>query len=193
LRNDHHIETLAMNIALPLLVGALGFAAFAAALAPPVPTVVAQLRPPKDEALLFRAFAQGVQIYECADEGRGPQWVFKEPEAALVDERGTPLGKHYAGPTWQSFDGSKVMARVVASADASDPTAIAHLLLKARFHEGDGIFAKVRSIQRLQTAGGRAPRDGCTAKQLTRQVRVHYLATYYFYGEAPRLQATMVN
>jgi len=43
LRNDRHVEMPAMKIALPLLVGALGFAAFAAGLVPPAPTVVAQL------------------------------------------------------------------------------------------------------------------------------------------------------
>ncbi|MGE5615848.1 MAG: DUF3455 domain-containing protein [Bacillota bacterium] len=174
-----------MKFVVPAFVGVLGLASLASSWGHPVPRVVAQLTPPSGETLLLRAFAQGVQVYECVDGAAGPQWIFRAPEATLVDERGKPLGKHYAGPTWESNDGSKVVGRLVASADAADPSAIPHLLLKAESHAGDGVFANVRSIQRLQTVGGRAPRAGCDAKELTRQTRVYYTATYYFYGQAP--------
>lgn len=171
-----------VKIAVAALVGAFGFANVASSDAEPAPQVAAQLAPPNGELLLFRAFAKGVQIYECAGGSPGPRWVFKAPEADLADGRNNPLGIHYAGPTWESNDGSKVVGRVVASVDAPDPGAIAHLLLEAESHAGDGVFAKVRSIQRLQTAGGRAPGEGCSAKELKRQARVPYSATYYFYG-----------
>jgi hypothetical protein len=174
-----------LRIAVPALVGALGLANVASGHGESAPRVAAQLTPPNTEALLFRAFAQGVQIYECADGGSGPRWVFKAPEASLTDDRGNPLGTHYAGPTWESNDGSKVAGRTIASVDAPDPSAIPHLLLKAESHAGDGVFAQVRSVQRMQTAGGRAPNEGCGAKELRRQARVPYTATYYFYGDAP--------
>ena len=174
-----------MKIVVPAFVGVLGIANLASSWGRSAPYVVAELTPPFGETLLFRAFAHGVQVYECAGSSAGPQWVFKSPEAALLDDHGYAVGKHYGGPTWESKDGSKVVGRVIASAEASDPSAIPHLLLKAESHAGDGVFARVRSIQRLQTVGGRAPRDGCNAKELARQARVHYTATYYFYGEAP--------
>ena len=146
---------------------------------------MAELTPPRGDVLLVRAFARGVQIYECVDRDSSLRWVLKGPEAELFDEQGRVLGKHYAGPTWESNDGSKVVGRVVASEDSSDPSAIPHLLLKGELQQGSGVFAKVRSVQRLQTVGGRAPRDGCSAAQRMREARVPYTATYYFYGEAP--------
>jgi hypothetical protein len=167
-----------------LLVGtSIALASFVSHSEPATPVVVASLTPPKGETLLLRAFAQGVQIYECAAAASGTQWAFKGPEAALADEHGKPLGKHYGGPTWESTDGSKVVGHPVASVDSSDPTAIAHLLLKADSHTGYGVFAGVTSVQRLQTAGGRAPKEACDAKDIGRQARVPYSATYYFYGE----------
>jgi hypothetical protein len=175
-----------MRIAVPLVAASLALASFTSQSQSQshAPLVVASLTPPSGETLLFRALAKGVQIYECAAGASGPQWVFKAPEAELLDEQGNRLGKHYAGPTWESIDGSKVAGRVVASADASDPSAIAHLLLKAESHAGNGAFAEVQSVQRLQTTGGRAPKEACDAKDLGRLARVPYAATYYFYGGA---------
>src|SRR5262252_2615681 len=63
------------------------------------------LRPPADQVLALEAFATGVQIYECAANQDQPprfDWVFKAPEAELLDKAGPKIGKHYAGPTWES-------------------------------------------------------------------------------------------
>jgi hypothetical protein len=56
-------------------------------------------------------------------------------------------------------------------------------LLKARSTSGDGIFASVRSIQRVNTEGGRAPEVNCSRENLAQVARVPYRATYYFYGD----------
>jgi uncharacterized protein DUF3455 len=149
-----------------------------------VPVVVAQLAPPKDQVLLVRAFAEGVQVYECRRVEAGLQWKFVAPEAQLNDDLGHVIGTHYAGPTWEATDGSKVVGKVVSTVDAADPGAIPHLLLEASAHEGSGVFTKVRSIQRLQTNGGRAPAEGCREQDLGQKARVRYRATYYFYGNA---------
>jgi len=150
-----------------------------------VPQVVAPLAPPKGEALLLRAFAEGAQVYECRNDDTGLRWAFIGPEAELTDDGGHTIGKHYAGPTWEAIDGSTVKAEVVTSVDATDPSAIPHLLLKAKENGGNGVFAKVRSIQRLHTNGGRAPREACLDHDVGRRVRMRYLATYYFYGDPP--------
>ncbi len=150
-----------------------------------VPQVVAPLTPPKGETLLLRAFADGMQVYECRRDDTGLRWAFIAPEAELTDDAGYTIGKHYAGPTWESRDGSKVVGQVVSSVDATDPSAIPHLLLKAKENGGTGVFAKVRSIQRLQTNGGRAPGEPCLDQDIGRRMRMRYIATYYFYGDPP--------
>jgi hypothetical protein len=176
-----------MKLAVPALLVTLALASFETYPALRAPYVVAPLTVPSGEAILFRAFADGVQVYECGRGESGLQWVLKGPEADLVDDRAQPIGKHYFGPTWEALDGSRVVGSVVASVDASDPSAIPHLLLKVKERTGDGVFANVRTIQRLQTAGGRAPREACLVKDMGRLVRVHYTATYYFYGDKPNM------
>jgi len=180
---DASHQRVAMKVVGAVFIAALALVSFHSMARVGAPHVVPTLTPPQGETILFRAFADGVQVYECGEGASGPQWVFKGPEASLVDDRSVPLGRHYAGPTWESIDGSRVVGRVVASVDANDPGAIAHLLLKAQSHAGAGVFANVRSIQRLQTVGGRAPNEACTAMDRGREARVPYSATYYFYGE----------
>ncbi len=104
--------------------------------------------------------AQGVQIYECLakkDQAGGYEWAFVAPEADLFDARGNKTGKHYAGPHWESTDGSKILGTVKERANAPTSDAIPWLLLAAKSVGPDGSFSKVRSIQRVNTAGGVGP------------------------------------
>jgi hypothetical protein len=143
------------------------------------------LQPPAGQNLVLTARGTGVQIYECGAAKEGPaqfSWIFKAPEADLADASGRPLGKHYAGPTWEAGDGSKVVGEVVAKHDAPVSSAIPWLLLRAKSTSGSGIFTAVASIQRLHTVGGGPPRDGCDAAQLGRESRVPYSAVYRFYA-----------
>lgn len=173
-----------MHVAVTCVAATLAFASFQSRSVGSAPVVVAELAPPKDEVLLLRAFADGVQIYECVRGETSPVWKFLAPEAELADDLGHVIGTHYAGPTWQSNDGSKVAGKVVSSVDAADPGAIPHLLIRASAHEGSGVLTKVRSIQRLQTSGGRAPAGTCREEDVGQKTRVRYKATYYFYGDA---------
>jgi hypothetical protein len=93
---------------------------------------------------------------------------------------GQPAGKHYAGPTWESLDGSLVVGARVAGA-SPDPSAIPWLLLRAVSHAGDGVMDEVTFIQRVVTHGGLAPADGCSASNTGDLARVPYTATYCFY------------
>lgn len=144
----------------------------------------ARLAPPAGEVLVLHTLAVGVQTYECAASASGPAWTFKEPRAALVDASGHPVGRHYAGPTWEAADGSTVVGRVVASVDSADASAIPHLLLASKGNAGEGIFARVRSIQRVETSGGRAPKEPCATADIGRRAQTPYSATYNFYGAA---------
>jgi hypothetical protein len=92
------------------------------------------------------------------------------------------VGGHYAGPTWEANDGSKVVGEVVERANAAGPGAIPWLLLKARSNDGPGAFRTVTYVQRLETAGGVAPTEGCHQSAAGAERAVEYGATYTFYG-----------
>ena len=142
------------------------------------------LKVPATQTLSVVAQATGVQIYECAASKTNPtrfEWAFKAPEAQLVDNAGKSIGKHYAGPTWESNDGSKAVGEVKARNDGPDANAIPWLLLSAKSAEGNGIFGKTQSVQRVNTVGGKPPADGCSQAQIGKEARVPYRATYNFY------------
>jgi len=161
---------------------ALGIALAGCTSPPQLPAAPAELAPPAGEVLVLEALARGVQTYECtADNATGYQWRFKGPEARLVDRGGRDLGKHYPGPTWEAPDGSKVVAELRSQVNSPDADSIPLLLLKARSTSGSGMFANVRSIQRLDTVGGRAPVATCSHENFATVARVPYTATYYFY------------
>jgi hypothetical protein len=139
----------------------------------PVPE---SLKPGPAESLARVVPAKGVQIYECRDG----KWAFVAPEADLFDSRGRLIGRHYAGPTWESAaDGSKVVGSVKSRADAPAPGAIPWLLLNTKSTGGKGSFSDVTSIQRVATAGGVAPAGGCA--DAGARARVDYTADYYFF------------
>jgi hypothetical protein len=135
--------------------------------------------------MVLEARATGVQIYECTASRDQPghfEWVFKAPEAELFDEAGRKVGKHYAGPTWEALDGSKVVGEVKAHDDGPDRNAIPWLLLSARSNSGTGVLSQIKSVQRLQTVDGKAPAAPCGRDNAQQVARVPYKAAYYFYA-----------
>jgi hypothetical protein len=141
-----------------------------------------KLRPAGNESLAMIVPAKGVQIYECrATRARDYEWAFVAPEAELYDTGGNRIGRHYAGPHWEANDGSKVVGQLKERADAPLTGAIPWLLLTAKSVGPDGSFGKVTAIQRVRTAGGVAPRDGCVKGTAGTSVRVDYTADYQFF------------
>lgn len=158
----------------------LGGCATTQPLAPP--EVPAALRAPAGQSLYLEALADGVQIYECSQKPDSAyEWTFRAPEASLADRSGHPLGRHYAGPTWESSDGSAVVGEAKARDPGPRSSAIPWLLLAAKANTGSGTFAAAKSIQRVATVGGLAPAAACTGANLKHVARVPYTATYYFY------------
>lgn len=152
------------------------------------PDAPAELRPPSNQQLALEVPATGVQIYECAPKKDQPdqfEWAFKAPEAQLFDRAGRKIGIHYAGPSWEAPDGSKVVGEVKARDPGPDPNAIPLLLLNVKSIGGAGVFSQVKSIQRLQTRGGKAPSTPCAKDSVGQQARVPYTAVYYFYVAKP--------
>ena len=153
-----------------------------------LPSVPESLRTPATEMLSLEAAATGVQIYECGARKDDPtrfEWTFKAPEAELFDRAGRRIGRHYAGPTWESDDGGKVVGVVKARDDGPDAGAIPWLLLGAKSTAGTGVFGRTTSIQRVRTVGGNPPGETCGAAQAGKLARVDYRATYYFYVPKP--------
>jgi hypothetical protein len=168
--------------------GAALLATCAASLFDASPTVPEELRAPAGQVLSLTARATGVQVYDCNSNKTDPtrfEWIFKAPDAVLFDSVGRKIGKHYGGPTWESNDGSKVLGEVTARDDGPDADAIPWLLLKAKSTSGSGVLGQTQSIQRVRTAGGKAPAQGCTREQAGKEARMPYKATYYFYASRP--------
>ena len=134
------------------------------------------LQAPAGNKVAFHLYAEGVQIYRWD----GASWIFVAPEAALFPGSGGAgvVGIHYAGPTWESASGSKVVGTVLQRC-TPDPDAIPWLLLGAVSSRGPGIFHRVTFIQRVNTVGGKAPTaPGDFPGELA---RVPYTAEYFFY------------
>jgi hypothetical protein len=145
--------------------------------------VPAELKVAEGNEEFLRLLGRGVQIYTCKAkaDNSGFEWTFKAPEAVLLDNANAQVGTHYAGPTWEGNDKSKVVGERVASVNSPDSSAIPWLLLKTKSAEDAGVFSKTTFIQRLETTGGKAPGTGCDASKLDAESRVNYTAIYAYF------------
>jgi len=134
------------------------------------------LRAPEGSKLVAHMYATGAQIYRWS----GTAWLFAGPSAVLYsDAAGSDrVGTHYAGPTWESVDGSTVRGSspVVCPVGSDD---IPWLRLTGTPGEMPGIFRRVTSIQRVNTVGGTIPTEPGTTPGEERHEP--YTAEYYFY------------
>jgi hypothetical protein len=141
-----------------------------------------QLQPPAGERLLLQVSAKGDQVYTCKNDAGKIAWVLKAPDAQLFDKDGKPFGKHFAGPSWEASDGSRIIGKAVANVPSPDADSIPWLLVTVVGHEGGGVLSAVTSIQRLNTKGGKTPASGCDAEHVAQEVRVPYTANYLFFA-----------
>jgi hypothetical protein len=167
------------RIAFATLFAAVSIVLAVAAAAQQVPQ---QLQPPASEKLLVQVHAKGDQVYTCKADGAQFVWTLKAPDAQLFDKDGKAFGKHFAGPSWEASDGSRVTGKAVANAPSPDADSIPWLLVNIVSHEGEGVLARATSIQRLNTKGGKAPASGCDAAHVGGELRVPYSADYFFYA-----------
>jgi hypothetical protein len=132
-----------------------------------------------------RFSATGVQIYKCQASTAAPAdfaWTFVAPEATLFDREVKVAGKHYAGPTWEANDGSRIVGKVAAKAAAPDGASIPWLLLSATVAQAGDVFGGVAYVQRVNTKAGAAPATGCSSAAANTEARVPYSADYVFYA-----------
>lgn len=134
-----------------------------------------QLAAPEGSTLLFHGFGIGVQIYHW----NGTSWGVATPSATIYADAGGQgkIADHFAGPSWQTTSGSKVVG-TVANRCTPDVASIAWLSLNA-VAEGNGLFATVNFIQRLNTVGGNSPSTPGTV--IGQEAQIPYSADYLFY------------
>lgn len=134
------------------------------------------LQVPEGSVLSFRTYAKGDQIYRW----NGTSWTFVAPSAELFADAAymAKVGTHYAGPTWESVSGSKVVGAVLERC-TPDATAIPWLKLGRVSDAGPGIFAGTTHILRVNTVGGLAP--ATPGSVVGQEARVPYTTDYYFY------------
>ena len=172
-----HARTLTAALALLGLLPGLAHAA-----QPVPPSVPPTIQVPAGNVAFLMGYATGTQNYTCQQTPTGYSWV-GVPSATLVDEKGKEIMTHYAGPTWQAKDGSKVVAAKVDGVTVSQD-AIQWLLLRATPTTGqddDGRLARTTYIHRVNTRGGLAPAGGCDAATVGAKHSAPYTADYYFY------------
>ncbi len=137
---------------------------------------------PADQGPTFDIMASGVQIYECSkvdDSASKFEWVFKAPRADLYGEGGNIIGHYDAGPTWESYDGSKVVGAVKDKYPGPDASPTP-LLVHPSSNANAGVFAQTESITLLDVKGGQAPTAPCTLAQAGKVARIPYTAVYKF-------------
>ncbi|MEP6942365.1 MAG: DUF3455 domain-containing protein [Betaproteobacteria bacterium] len=141
------------------------------------------VRVPAGNRVAMKVVGTGDLTYECrakATDATAFEWAFVGPMAKLTDSANKEVGKYYAGPTWESMDGSKVTGKQVAVS----PSAAGNIpmqLVKAEPAMGSGAMSGVTYIQRMNTKGGVAPSDACTSANAGAKKTVPYQAEYVFY------------
>ena len=153
-----------------ILLGSLASAAAAETL---LPDAIAA----PGETIALAVHAEGAQIYECKAGADGKlAWAFREPIATLLAD-GKTVGRHYAGPNWESVDGSAVVGKAIGNAPGAAPNDIPWLKLEVVSKRGSGILTPVTTVQRINTQGGKL--DGtCDKAGATRSAP--YSADYVF-------------
>jgi Protein of unknown function (DUF3455) len=115
-----------------------------------IPSAVAS----ESKSVVEAVHASGVQIYECKTGADGNSaWQFREPLATLMVD-GETVGRHFAGPSWELEDGSRIKGKVVAQAPGASEKDIPVLRLVVVDHGGEGKLSQVSTVQRLETFGG---------------------------------------
>ena len=142
--------------------------------------VPGKIQVPDGNKVFLVGHAVGVQIYSC---NGCFVWGFVAPRANLYDDHGKLIITHFAGPTWQAKDGSRVVGQLEDSVTV-DPTAIPWLRLSASTTpgpDGDRLVATTY-VQRIATTGGLAPPAAeCNAATAGAVAEVPYTADYYFW------------
>ncbi|GAB4470406.1 MAG: hypothetical protein OHK0044_13030 [Burkholderiaceae bacterium] len=138
-----------------------------------------RIKTPDSVQPVLRLTAAGVQIFRCEKRDDGFVWVFRQPEAELADPAGHIVARHGVNFSFEHVDGSRLVGTVLGFDEPPQPGHLRWLLLATRSF-GEGAFAGVTHVQRVNTAGGMPP-PRCDATQSNRLLRVNFTADFVFY------------
>ncbi|MEP6609889.1 MAG: DUF3455 domain-containing protein [Burkholderiaceae bacterium] len=142
-----------------------------------------KIKAPSTQQPVLQLGARGVQIFRCEKRDAGLLWVFRQPQADLLDASGKVVGRHSANFSFEHDDGSRLVSTIAAYDEAPKPTDLRWLLLTTRSF-GKGAFENVSSVQRINTAGG-IPPARCDASQLNQLLRLEFTSDFVFYRPRP--------
>jgi hypothetical protein len=169
---------------IPYVFALLGFAALPALSAVPVPSGLAsRLLAGPDEEPVFMLSARGTNLFQCKARVEDPNthaWYFVAPEAILYE--GTrPAGTHRAVGQFESDSDRTSVFGMLRATQHGGADNLPWAAMRAAPTGDSGMFGGVTTIQRVNTAGGVAPAEGCTAANAGNETRVNFSADYYFY------------
>jgi len=134
---------------------------------------------PEGKAEVLRLHGEGAQIFRCEAQGTGRHWVYRLPEAELVDAAGKVVVHHGVNLSFEHVDGSRLLGEISDHVPAPVENALPWLLIATRSY-GKGALAGVSHVQRIDTVGGMPP-AGCDAGQVGQVLRVPFTADFVFY------------
>jgi hypothetical protein len=142
-----------------------------------------KIKAPSTHEPTLQLASRGVQIFRCEKRDAGTAWVFRQPQAELLDSSGKAVGRHGANFSFEHDDGSRLVSNIAAYDDAPKPTDLRWLLLTTRSF-GKGALENVSHVQRVNTSGGMPPAR-CEASQLNQLLRVDFTSDFVFYRPRP--------
>jgi len=137
------------------------------------------IKAPSDREPVLKLAARGVQVFRCEKRDGQGVWVFRQPDAELLDATGKVVGRHGANFSFEHVDGSRLVATIVAHEDAPKASDLRWLLMTTRSF-GKGAFDGVTHVQRINTSGGMPPAS-CDAAHAGRVLRVDFTSDFLFY------------
>jgi len=149
------------------------------AVATPNLGLFSSIKAPSDREPVLKLAARGVQVFRCEKRDGQGVWVFRQPDAELLDATGKVVGRHGANFSFEHVDGSRLVATIVAHEDAPKASDLRWLLMTTRSF-GKGAFDGVTHVQRINTNGGMPPAS-CDAAHAGRVLRVDFTSDFLFY------------
>jgi hypothetical protein len=138
-----------------------------------------KIKVPDDREAVLKLAARGAQVFRCEKQEGRNVWVFRQPDAELLDEAGRPVGRHGANFSFEHSDGSRLVATIAAYDEAPRPTDLRWLLMTTRSF-GAGALDGVTHVQRINTVGGMPPAS-CESAQVGKLLRVDFTSDFVFY------------
>jgi hypothetical protein len=138
-----------------------------------------KIKVPGDHEPVLKLTGRGAQVFRCEKRDGASTWVFRQPDADLLDDAGKVVGRHGANFSFEHADGSRLVATIAAYDDAPKTTDLRWLLMTTRSF-GKGTFEGVTHVQRINTAGGMPP-TSCDAAQTGKVTRIDFTSDFVFY------------